>query len=194
MARVLVLEGADCSGKTTLANNIVSFLGQDNVEYIHSTYQQDMDVFNHHRMNIIRAQEAMASGKSVVVLDRHWISECVYGSEYRSGCSYAPAEEKFHKRLQELDARYIMCVPDRDQQINQHYKRRKENGEMYSSITGVVDRYIDLLCGRHLHYLPQNLVDRWVMQGGVQNKEHFFHYDWTKHGDDYAELIREWCI
>ena len=186
---LLILEGADCSGKTTFANNTIDFFGKENCEYMHSTYFSGMDVLSHHKQVLTKAIYSLTK-KAVVIVDRHWISECVYGSEYRKGCSYAPAENQFYKKINDLGGQYVLCIPDKETQVLRHKERKASDGEMFSDINGVIDRYSALWHGKTLDYMPQNYVDFLTQSGGVHKLMNWHLYDWQKHGDILPEFLK----
>lgn len=192
MARgvLLILEGADCSGKTTLANAIVDFCGKDNCDYMHSTWFKGMDVLSHHRQNLTRAIHSLTK-RDIVIIDRHWISECVYGSEYRDGCSYNPREHELHRKIEELGGQYILCIPDRDVQLQRHRERKEQDGEMFSDISGVIDRYRNLWYGKNIELSDRDhAVNIMTRTGGVSDRRNWHMYDWQKHADHLPEFIR----
>ena len=194
--KLIILEGADCAGKTTLANRIIDFYGQDRTAYYHSTYNKDMDVFADHKRTLDLAR-AELENRAVVILDRHWISECIYGTVYRDGCSYSHLSAYFHNQIMQLGGEYILCIPEKQLQLQQHAELSKTRQEMFADISGVVDAYWDLWHGKPpAHGLApediqhQNHVSHLTAIGGVHNLPHFHRWNWAEHDAYFAEFIQ----
>jgi predicted ATPase len=74
---IIILEGPDGSGKTTLAKKLVS---QTGFKYIHKSYpktQEEMDNMTQDYLDLINTGDNM-------IIDRSWYSEIVYGPILRS--------------------------------------------------------------------------------------------------------------
>ena len=77
MTGIVVLEGANAAGKTTLARHLVERYG---ARYLHSRPTRDP-----WRRHVAMLRRAVAlSERHLVVLDRHWLSEQVYGRVFGS--------------------------------------------------------------------------------------------------------------
>lgn len=72
---IVLLEGADCSGKTTLAEAFAVHL-RNKCVYLHNGPKEN--TLKHYMQQLDQAKLLSAQGK-VVVIDRQWISEQIYG-------------------------------------------------------------------------------------------------------------------
>lgn len=106
---IIILEGPDASGKTTLANNLRRYYGLRGqaVQYLHLRA----------RKNVI-AYQTVALAKAfafdgITILDRHWLSEEIYGAVYRSRtpASFSQARTCFDLLLN-VPTVYVLCTPE----------------------------------------------------------------------------------
>lgn len=138
---IIVLEGADASGKTTLAQHFREKYG---ARYVHLGLYDD--IWRWHLGALWRAIKL--ADHELVVIDRHWISECAYGQVYRTGSKYPVASRCMDRVLMKHGAVYVLCVPsDYEGQLARHHRLKGERQELYHSITGVVQFYADLRYG-----------------------------------------------
>lgn len=110
---IVVLEGPDMSGKTTLADTIVNRFG---ARRIHATYRfkDKMDLY--HRAVFERALK-MAKDTPVVI-DRWWPSEVVYARAFRGRSPWPRNPRHFDRMGREVGAQYVFCLPaNRDQYV-----------------------------------------------------------------------------
>lgn len=142
---IIVLEGADCAGKTTLAQAIVEHLGGvDGCRYFHmgateNPFQLCLDTFK---------AAINFSNDGISILDRSWISEPAYGITYRQGSRLAVSARCFDRLLLKHAAVTVMCVPeDTKRQLELHTKMKAERVEMYDNISKVAEWYVDLMKG-----------------------------------------------
>jgi hypothetical protein len=104
---IVVLEGADASGKTTLARHLVDRYG---ARYLHSTRRRE--VWRWHLGALRWAVRESAS--RLVVLDRLWLSEQVYGQVFRGGPAYDLGARCLDRVLLRYGAVTVLCVPSGD--------------------------------------------------------------------------------
>lgn len=76
---VVILEGPDCSGKTTLANQYTD-LGY---KYYHNGYDKNVDIVVQHTELIHDVLDDIFTHNQDVVVDRWFYSELVYGTIFR---------------------------------------------------------------------------------------------------------------
>ena len=141
MRGVVVLEGADGSGKTTLARRLVDRFG---ARYLHSVVRKD--VWRYH-LGALRLA-ARLSATQLVVLDRHWLSELVYGTVFRGGPAYDVGARCLDRALMRYGAATVLCVPGNLRaQVARHAERRALGAEAFASVERVATRYADLTLG-----------------------------------------------
>jgi thymidylate kinase len=105
MKRIIIIEGPDGAGKTTL----VDLLAGDYVVTKHGSYPDEAQIWKRFFDSMLPAY----SDKADVLLDRSWISEPIYGAVYRHGLNRI---EPWQKRLLEhitdkCETKIVWCLP-----------------------------------------------------------------------------------
>ena len=116
LARIVIFEGPDGVGKTTLIKHIKEQYGKD-AYYMHLRVHKDMKLW--HTASARLAISKKQDGK-LVLLDRHWPSEQFYSHIYREGPSYDP--EEIYRRLKLEGALYVWCLPSDIEQVKQNHR------------------------------------------------------------------------
>lgn len=155
---IIVIEGADGAGKTTLAHALMEALPPGVGEYIHATRPDDQ--WSYATGLIDEAVAAHRRGKTVI-MDRLWISDNIYSwinPHYsRSGIHVRRQESVLNR----YGAFYIMCCPHPRQLITEYKQLSRTRTEMFGDkIEGmqlVMQRYYDLWHGGPV---PQGFGDR----------------------------------
>lgn len=133
---IIVLEGPDCAGKTTLAQALMKASG-DKAKYIHLT-RPDTDQWSFANNEIETAISWDTSGEDVII-DRLWVSDNVYSlidpSKHRSGIHVRRQESLMHR----YGAFNILCAPDPRLLIHEYKNKLKDRNEYYG------DRFTDIL-------------------------------------------------
>ena len=122
---VLIVEGPDAVGKTTLCRKFQEFAG---ARYLHLTLRREM-----HRWQVAGLLRALAlSQYAPVVIDRHWPSEMVYAGVYRNGSKLHDEDRGMDELLSWLGIPYVFCHLDSvSQMVNAHTMSSGERPEMY---------------------------------------------------------------
>jgi len=163
MRNLYVVEGPDCSGKTTLAKYITCAL---NGTYHHMSgspaYHTLMQKYHFDKFDDIEWNIRNVS-LSVHVLDRSWPSEIVYGREFRPHFVGAFDWQVLDERMKHLDVAYIFCMDD---QVVERHEEQKDQNHPYdrAAFQGVVAGY-------------KTLMDEMIARRGD-----CYHYDLTQHG------------
>lgn len=136
---IYILEGADGTGKTTLARKI---LDKTNGHYLHSTYDRYWDIQDYHQQ--IAESAISLNIYQDVVIDRWALSELIYGNVFREGPSY-----NVETTLKNLDneqwVTWIYCK--NDNAIINHLRNKRKRKEMFNDMTEVTkeyDKYINI--------------------------------------------------
>jgi thymidylate kinase len=105
MKRLIILEGIDCTGKTTLAAAIAKQL---NAVRLKCTASPDLFIGlqDYHKNMLHNAKLNLEN--SVVVMDRFWPSEVAYGAVMRPNLPYD--NSVIEKAVLELDHVYVLCT------------------------------------------------------------------------------------
>lgn len=105
--KLVIFEGPDCSGKTTVARRMAKHLDAVNIH--HTSY-------NGVHGDPLMERYATSMGLSVhvpVVLDRCWLSEVPYGQVFRGGLDRLGPDrvQSLEKWANYLGAKVVLCLP-----------------------------------------------------------------------------------
>ena len=109
--KIYVLEGPDCTGKTTLAK----FMAEKfKAAYIHAGYFGGSPQLHARYLEdqLLSAMACIEAGLNVI-MDRHWPSEYCYAPVLRPKTAEAALLLNSATRLKELDATYIFCQSEK---------------------------------------------------------------------------------
>lgn len=124
---LIVLDGPDCVGKTTLANALRDQLGAN---VVHRTWSKElehtMDRYLMDPVNIFRKDD-------LLIIDRWALSEWIYSTVYRGGTQWKGFHRLAFQKLHQLGAINIVCCPKSFNQYIGHYGQEfSKREEMYS--------------------------------------------------------------
>lgn len=180
---IIVIEGADSAGKTTLANHIRERF--PNTRYLHSTRRKD--IWRYH-VGALR-WACRESSDRLVILDRHWISELVYGPIFRGRPAYDEGAAALDRMLMSYGALYVICAPSNVRaQLQRHADRRALGKEMFTNIERVVQFYLNLATGSQIHP-GTSYLDRIVQFGEFAVRSDVLRYDLDTNGDDLNGFV-----
>lgn len=175
---LILLEGPDGSGKTTLANH---FIEKHGAEYFHCTWspQLENDMYNYITMTLEAA--ISASKGNLVVLDRNWISEFVYADVYRGGSKWKGMHERLMRVLNYNKVVTVICYPEIQANYTEHFKQLIETrDEMYNDTSKVYEMYKALWEGSECdHYVSKGICETIMELGGFKKMPGFVRYDFT---------------
>lgn len=192
---IVILEGADNAGKTTLARHLVSTYG---ARYLHlGPYE---NVWRWHLGAYLRAARLAASGYNVVV-DRHWVSEIAYGNVYRDGSRYPVAARCLDRLWLRVGAIQVLCAPlDSRRQGREHYQRDLERkGNVYArdrhrDVSRVIDYYKKLRVGDP-KYDADDYVASYVRAGDFTARPDVMVYDrFRQNARDFSKVLRRRAV
>lgn len=140
---IILLEGADAAGKTTLARELVERYG---AAYLHSTVRKD--IWRWH-VGALRYALRLADAR-LVVLDRLWLSELAYGEAYRDGPAYDLGARHLDRVLRRAAALTVLCVPADQERQARDWALGRSTGkpEHFHEVQEVIALYADLARGQ----------------------------------------------
>jgi len=164
---IIVIEGADGAGKTTLAQAMLRHCPGE-AHYIHATRPEKQwpyatDLLHQAVDNELRGYHT--------ILDRHWVSDNIYytidpNEEARSGIHVRRQDSV----LSRFGAFYILCAPDPTRLMTEYVKlsegRAELYGKKYEGMRRVMDKYQRLWFGAETNsgsqYTDQMIIsDPW---------------------------------
>jgi hypothetical protein len=116
---IIITEGADATGKTTLQNYFVEHY---NAIPMHLTYNKLVAnrMFDYQTEEMLKAIEF--SRDSLVVVDRHWLSERIYAKVFRGGSPWPLMGRMMDRVWRKHAAVYVLCMPaDTDVAVKRHH-------------------------------------------------------------------------
>lgn len=196
MQGIIILDGADGTGKTTLAKKLCDKIA--NSSYVHLSKPHPGHAWDEHKIAIINAIKAYRSGKFVVI-DRHFLSEAIYGKIYRNGSEYPFAARHVDRLLYRFGAMRVITTAPVNYVIETHKKLVAEREEMYTDRMGeIAQLYIDIWNGGDQSYIEasgaetKGYMEQLIASGGVGDKIGWTNYDVTTDGtrlDKYADKL-----
>ena len=136
---MVIIDGPDAAGKTTLAKAIAHKQG---AQYFHCGYNREWDMETYHRFILHTAGKMEAQANVPCIIDRWAMSEAAYGKVFRGRPSY-PAQCLMNEALVAYKPTLIYCKPSN---IADNFSRMKETrDEMYDSVEEVTAEFDKLL-------------------------------------------------
>ena len=182
MRGIIMLEGPDCGGKTTLAealvNTVESYGGRAKIAHMGYTKGQDSWAENANSL-IAAIRWAFSTPGGVIVLDRQFIGESIYGCVYRGGSAIPLASRHLDRLLYRFRALRVLCIPPKDVVIGTHARLKLERHEAFDDISDTVHLYHALWDGCSITPLLNDYVGWLSVSGGVADRSGWYKYDWT---------------
>jgi hypothetical protein len=179
---ILLIEGADCSGKTTLCEMLMDSLRESGkeVKYVHHTQHTNSVAEFSETLAIAVADRA--AGKYTLI-DRMWISEQIYGHSLR-GYSKVPSDVLAAKCFYH-GVMTIMCVRDDVESHISHFVRELDDGrqemvQKREEIAKVIRAYHDFWHGHHDSKFP-GMVGFFTRNCPGRMLRTMYQYDMDKH-------------
>lgn len=141
MKGLIVIDGCDGTGKTTLAEAICA--RTDGV-YIHNTYRWPSKMPLYHTAALHRALKL--ARKQVVVIDRLWMSEAIYAEVYRGGSPWPHMGRMMDRMIRKVGGVYILTQSPANHK-EKFEQLKAERTEMYDDVEQVRKRFDQLFEG-----------------------------------------------
>jgi len=167
-SELLIIEGPDCAGKTTLAKYLARGF---NAFYYHCTYTELLGpAEGDYQKNVLENVEVNLANGHIVILDRFWPSEYVYSAVTRPHMHPPPWWPELHLRIVGLGGLYVFC--DHEFLVEDH-ENNKNLDHAYNAddFARIVETY------RELFHVDIH-EDRWVK------------YNWKTDGTDINRWAR----
>lgn len=187
---VIVLEGPDGAGKTTLAEHLCE--KYDGL-YVHRTWSKTMDVWEHHTEGLRIAHDNYKD--RLVVIDRLFPSEMIYGRSLRSGGQYGNHNARSMDRvLMRMGAVIGLAIPEDVEYVKTVHARKFAQGlEHFDTVEDIAVRYVDWMNGSTdpRYNIDGDLIEQQTAMGGYKAlRNDWVHYDVTQHGK-HMNLVAE---
>ena len=173
--RIVLLEGADGSGKSTLARDLKDRYG---ARVMHGRVWRRMARWH---AGMMRRAVRLAQAGELVVLDRHWLSEYVYGPVFRGRVAYGDDVAETYDWTVRNNGAVVLCVPgDVSRHIREFDRLTATRPEMFATMDSVIRRYWMIAEGYML--VPDGLMGtdyltRYVRHGDFLIQRNAFRYD-----------------
>jgi len=122
MNGIIITDGPDACGKSTLQQAIVEKYGAVSVHLTYPAPEQYQNMFDYQLDELLKAIDL--SAENLVVIDRHWISEMIYAKVFRGGSPWPRMPYVMDALCRFNGVLYILCMPGT---IEATVKRHREN-------------------------------------------------------------------
>jgi len=184
MKGIIVIDGCDGTGKTTLAEAICK--RHDGV-YIHNTYRWPSKMPLYHTAALHRALKLSRS--RLVVIDRLWMSEAIYAEVYRNGSPWPHMGRMIDRIIRKVGGVYLLTQSPANH-AEKFEQLKGEREEMYDNVDHVRKRFDELfeggLSGHDYDYAQQLSVF------GMRNRDDVLPYRYDVEGtnlDVYIDMV-----
>ena len=136
---MIILEGADGTGKTTLANHLASL---NRSQMFHCSYHEDWNIEAYHRLVLHTAGKLEEQAKVPVIIDRWALSELVYGRQHRESASY-DVKALVKEAIDAYNPKFVICT---NKNVQRNFnKLEKERYEMYHNASAIQQEYLAMI-------------------------------------------------
>lgn len=138
---IVILEGPDASGKTTLANKLIE-LNNGRGTILHATYRFKDKIPTYHAALLRKAYKL--SKKYLVIIDRLHISEYIYAKVFRNGTKWPEQLNIFNQICKALNIPIVICIPSSIERGVEWFEQTKNSRyEMFDDMRQIIKEYID---------------------------------------------------
>lgn len=181
---LIVLDGPDASGKSTLAEKIKKVVPE--TEIIHLTWSKELEqVMDTYQLGLLHHAISLSKEK-LVVIDRLWISEMIYSHVFRSGTKYPSLWHECVQLLDSAKAINILCLPEKHEWTKNYQNMVMTRDEMYGMderMLDVYNAYADLYFGTN-HEKYQGILSELIKSSPLRLLQNYVLYDFTVHNAD----------
>jgi thymidylate kinase len=171
---VVILDGPDATGKTTLAKELLKIAGPKYSKYYHLSYKYPDNMFLYQLAALHLADKWSHFG--IVVIDRQWMSEGVYASVYRGGSKWPHMGRMMDRAFRGMGTVNVVCIPENIDDHNILFNKMKNTRyEMYDNQRNVAKRFLDFWDGNK-DSTGNDYVSQLTRLGGVKDRDDFLRY------------------
>ncbi|MCA6334070.1 MAG: hypothetical protein IM664_05575 [Phenylobacterium sp.] len=192
MKGLIVLEGPDAAGKTTLGKKIAEMTGGT---YLHATYRFRARMFTYQTALLYKA--IRLSDHQVVVIDRLWPSETIYADVFRGGSRWPLGGRYLDRLLQKHAALHVLCLPPDVETAVRRHRANLDDNHAYDDerFAEVVRRYLDFGYGaqddrRTMYEKYDSLTDYYALNGGILSRGDWVNYCIDTYGHDMEGYVQ----
>jgi len=150
MKGIIVLDGPDGVGKTTLAE---AFKLLYNAKIIHSSWTPELEIHmdKFHIDQVTKAIYHSQTENRIVILDRLWLSDLCYSEVYRKGTNFKGYHNKICDMLENINALNVVCLPSDRIKYKEHFYGlvKKRNEMFHTKMPYIYDAYCYLYWGEN---------------------------------------------
>jgi thymidylate kinase len=134
---IIVLEGPDGSGKTTLGRALA---GELHAHYLHCSYRYANHMHTYHTA-VLELALRLAQHRPVII-DRWWPSEQVYARTFRRKTRWPMSGRMLDRVALKHGITYVLCLPANKAAYLFHFQKLKaDRQEMFATMEGVYSLY-----------------------------------------------------
>lgn len=135
---VIVLEGPDCAGKSTLAEFLHLQWG---AKAMHQSYRFKDRMPQYHTAVLERVLKARQKGP--VIVDRWWPSEAIYAQAFRGGTKWPMMGRMLDRVAIQHNFVYVSCLPasNPEKHLAMFNERAEAGGELFKTMGEVANLY-----------------------------------------------------
>lgn len=184
---LIILEGPDGSGKTTLAKELID----QGCHYQHMTYRWPNKMVQYQTACFMHNLKKALDTNTPVVIDRWWISDMIYAKVFRGGSPWPHYGRMLDRMLLSYGGIYVMCQPGTPEEYKVRFKKlADERKEMYTDINKmaeVYDDYTDLFYGSACNKSYEGYLGV-MMKKGMCYRQDCLKYDYLSEGGKVKKI------
>lgn len=173
--KIILIEGPDAAGKTSL-NNAINELTKSAYIHITKPINNTLRAYNNMYNNTLKAAKLIQDTGQYVVLDRYLISNIIYDMIFEG--VLRQNESALDKMLSEVKIIYYALPTDKNKYLQKFAEMQKQREELYNNMSRIYDAFYNLyfgiyddICCKHSWF------NKIVLQGGLQKYKNVILYD-----------------
>lgn len=188
MNKIILVEGPDGSGKSTLCLDIMN---RYKASYIHSSRPKNKNDIHGQFIHNMSAAHLIKETGCDVILDRHFLSQIVYQGVFEDQGTI----ERFSATafINSID-KIVLCIPsNKEKYLERFNKLKSDRYELYQNMEDVYEGYLSLYTGiKTCDKINNEFYDMIINGGGLKNNNKVVLYDMDKvNKDDINKFVDE---